>query len=70
MTIYKIVRCCGFEREIVDEFETLEEARAMLPEYEMSDPSAAYRLRYPPSRVIDSGNAESWHENAARRDTY
>ena len=37
--------------ETVDEFDTIQEARAMLPEYHLSDPSAHY---YISSRACDN----------------
>lgn len=43
MTIYVQRRGDGY-LETVDEFETRKEARAMLKEYRMSDPSAYYYL--------------------------
>lgn len=39
-----IQRKDGRELETVDEFTTLKEARAMLAEYRMSDPSAHYYI--------------------------
>jgi len=47
MTIY-IQRLGQGQRETVDEFETRKEARAMLTEYRMSDPSARYYLSQRP----------------------
>jgi putative IMPACT (imprinted ancient) family translation regulator len=40
--MYYIQRKDSRELETVDEFETRKEARAMLAEYRMSDPSANY----------------------------
>lgn len=40
----------GRNLETVDEFETMREARAMLREYRMSDPSAEYYLSRRPCR--------------------
>lgn len=65
MNAYKIVRTGDGYREVIDEFETLTEARAMLSEYRTADPSAAYRLRYPPASIR---NIDGWHERAARHD--
>jgi len=49
MTIY-IQRLGQGQRETVDEFETRKEARAMLTEYRMSDPSARYYLSQRPCK--------------------
>jgi hypothetical protein len=42
--MYYIQRKDSRELETVDEFETRKEARAMLAEYRMSDPSAHYYI--------------------------
>lgn len=49
MTIY-IQRLGQGQRETVDEFETRKEARAVLTEYRMSDPSAHYYLSQRPCK--------------------
>jgi putative IMPACT (imprinted ancient) family translation regulator len=42
--MYYIQRKDSRQLETVDEFETRKEARAMLAEYQMADPSASYYL--------------------------
>jgi hypothetical protein len=45
-----IQRRDGKQLETVDEFDTRKEARAMLAEYRMSDPSATYYLSSRPCK--------------------
>lgn len=49
MTVY-IQRLGQGQRETVDEFETRKEARAMLTEYRLADPSAHYYLSQRPCK--------------------
>lgn len=61
---YAIVRCNETNREVVDSFDTLNEANAMKAEYSLSDNAAKYLLRYPPE---DETNPEDWHQRAENR---
>jgi len=44
MIMKYIQRKAAHQLETVDEFETMKEARAMLKEYRLSDPSARYYI--------------------------
>lgn len=66
--MYKIVRCEGKSREVIDSFDTYENARDMRREYQLSDSSARYLLRFPPKS--EHHRAEEWHAIAARHDDY
>lgn len=48
---YYIQRKGGGYLETVDEFDTQEDARAMLAEYIIADPSAVYRISTRPCKV-------------------
>lgn len=65
--MYKIVRCVGYTREVVDGSDTMEEARRMRQEYEISDSSAKYLIRFPPRS--EQHRVNEWHREAARYDT-
>lgn len=48
--MYYIQRTDSHRTETVDEFETKQEAVQMAQEYQLSDPSASYRISTRPSR--------------------